>query len=47
MEEAIDSHRDAAARWWRPGVPVLTWHLVFGDQPALHEVAPRLGRSSM
>lgn len=43
MAAAIESHWDATARWWRPGVAVLTWHLVFDDQPALHEVARRLG----
>ena len=43
METAIESHWDATARWWRPGVAVITWHLVFDDQPALHEVARRLG----
>lgn len=43
MAAAIESHWDATDRWWRPGVPVLTWHLVFDDHLALHDLARRVG----
>jgi 2'-5' RNA ligase len=38
----LRDHWAETAHLWRPGMPVITWHVIFDPDSALHELAARL-----